>query len=160
MLFYSWLKEKSSLNNFLQSMLSAGEQAGGISPDPVISSLSKLGKPLKDLLEVDKEFQEFKKEYVAGEKGLAEKYIKKIEAKNVLETDYFSQLIREKINEVRGDRKSVLILDDMDRIDPDHIFRILNIFSAHFKNEDNKFGFDAVIIVGDIQNIKSIFHHA
>lgn len=48
----------------------------------------------------------------------------------------------------------------MDRIDPEHIFRILNVFSAHFniRNEDsNKFGFDKVIFVCDIENIRNIF---
>jgi hypothetical protein len=159
LLFYSWAKEKASLNDFLQSILSAGEQVAGVSPDPIFSLLGKLGKPLKDLLEIDKEFQDFKEKYIAGEKGLAEEYLKKIRSKNILEADYFSHLIREKIETLKATKKSILILDDMDRIDPDHIFRILNIFSAHFNDEDNKFGFDAVIIVGDVQNIKSIFVH-
>ena len=61
-------------------------------------------------------------------------------------------------------KQSVLILDDLDRIDPDHIFRILNVFAAHFDNPfdpsaKNKFGFDKVILVGDAENIRSIFHH-
>ncbi|WP_353124176.1 P-loop NTPase fold protein [Dysgonomonas capnocytophagoides] len=57
-------------------------------------------------------------------------------------------------------KENVLIIDDLDRIDPEHIFRILNVFSAHFdiRNEDsNKFGFDKVIFVCDIENIRNIF---
>lgn len=57
-------------------------------------------------------------------------------------------------------KESVLIIDDLDRIDPEHIFRILNVFSAHFdiRNEDsNKFGFDKVIFVCDVENIRNIF---
>jgi len=56
--------------------------------------------------------------------------------------------------------KNVLIIDDIDRIDPEHIFRILNVFSAHFDlhNEDeNKFGFDKIIFVCDVHNIRNIF---
>ena len=54
----------------------------------------------------------------------------------------------------------MLILDDFDRIDPEHTFRILNILSAHIESdEQNKFGFDHIIIVGDIDNLRNIFHH-
>ena len=155
LLFYSWCKEKYSFNDFLRSTISIGENIS----DPIFNLFGKLGKPLKDLLELDKEFQEFKKEYLAGEKGLAEKYIAEIKSKNISETDYLSHLISEKITKLKVGKKSVLILDDMDRIDPDHIFRILNVFSAHFNDENNKFGFDAVIIVGDVKNIQSIFYH-
>ncbi len=56
--------------------------------------------------------------------------------------------------------------DDFDRIDPEHVFRILNIFAAYFddnlyngKGKLNKFGFDKIIIVCDYNNLKSIFHH-
>ena len=61
------------------------------------------------------------------------------------------------------DKKTVLVIDDLDRIDPEHIFRILNIFSAHFDYYDlkgeNKFGFDKVVLICDIDNIRGIFHN-
>lgn len=149
LLFYSWCKQNFSLNSVLQSTLSFGESAFG-----------KLGRPLNDLLEIDKKFQEFKKEYKAGEKGLVEKYTEAIKEKNISETDYLSHLLKEKIVQQKGGKKSILVLDDMDRIDPDHIFRILNILSAYFEKEHkNKFGFDLIIIVADYTNIKHIFHH-
>lgn len=149
LLFYSWCKQNFSLNSVLQSTLSFGELA-----------LGKLGRPLKDLLEIDKKFQEFKKEYKAGEKGLVEKHTKAIEEKIISETDYLSHLLKEKLVQQKSDKKSVLVLDDMDRIDPEHVFRILNILSAYFEKEhQNKFGFDSVIIVADYANIKHIFHH-
>ena len=48
-----------------------------------------------------------------------------------------------------------LIIDDFERIDPEHIFRILNVFSSHMEGDENNIlGFDHVIIVGDIENIK------
>lgn len=58
-----------------------------------------------------------------------------------------------------------MIIEDLDRIDPEHIFRILNVISAHYDQRyhdeyyHNKFGFDKIIIVSDYQNIKNIFHH-
>jgi hypothetical protein len=58
-------------------------------------------------------------------------------------------------------RKKVLVIDDLDRLDPEHIFRLFNVFSAHFdynQSTINKFGFDKVIFVCDIRNIRNIFH--
>ncbi|MEM7035560.1 MAG: P-loop NTPase fold protein [Bacteroidota bacterium] len=58
-------------------------------------------------------------------------------------------------------RKKVHIIDDLDRRDPDHIFRMLNIFSAHQDSNygGNKFGFDQVVLVGDVNNISHVFYH-
>jgi hypothetical protein len=62
-------------------------------------------------------------------------------------------------------KQNVLIIDDLDRIDPDHIFRILNIISAHFDSsvndelEKDKFGFDKIIVVADRDNIEGIYRH-
>ena len=90
-------------------------------------------------------------------------YIKKIKKHNIKETDPFSKLLKDKIKELKGEKQSVLVLDDLERIDPEHIFRILNVFSAHLdssNNEsENKFGFDKVVLVADYHNIKSIYQH-
>jgi hypothetical protein len=160
LLFYTWCKEKFSINSILQSGVSSFELMTGLFPDPSIAMLGKLGRPLKNILEIDSEFQKFKEEYKKGEKGKIEKICEEIKKKDISETDYFSYLLKEKIIQQKGAKKSVLILDDLDRIDPEHIFRILNILSAYFEKEhENKFGFDAVIIVADYSNIKNIFHH-
>lgn len=160
LLFYSWIKENYSTNQVLMSSISLGEFLSNLSGDPLTGLLSKLGKPLKSLLEIDKQFQEFKKEFQTGEKGLVEKYEDIIRKKNTLEPDYISSLIKEKIIQNKGGKKSVLILDDIDRVDPEHIFRILNILSAHFEmDNENKFGFDAIIVVADYSNLKHIFYH-
>ena len=62
-----------------------------------------------------------------------------------------------------GYTKKALIVDDIDRLDPEHVFRILNVFAAHFDNpmyaSGNKFNFDKIIIVCDINNIRNIFQH-
>ena len=48
----------------------------------------------------------------------------------------------------------------MDRLDPDHIFRILNILSAHNDHfQNNKFGFNKVIVVGDLANIDKLYKY-
>lgn len=160
LLFYSWIKENYSTNQILTSTISLGESLSDLSSDPITGLLGKLGRPLKSLLEIDKQFQEFKEEYKAGEKGLIEKYEKIIRTKNTSELDYISSLIKEKVIQHKENKKSVLVLDDMDRVDPEHIFRILNVLSAHFERDNqNKFGFDTIIVVADYSNLKHMFHH-
>ena len=72
---------------------------------------------------------------------------------------------RKKGSESSNPRKVVLVIEDLDRMDPEHIFRILNVFSAHLSDdldEDfsrNKFGFDKILLLCDYNNIKNIYHH-
>ena len=128
-----------------------------------LSCIPRLGRPLEEITGLVGNFWKFKQKIEAGEKGFIEDFLKRIKGKNITETDYLSELLREKIQKQKNGKQSILILDDLERIDPEHIFRILNIFSAHFDLENkelpNKFGFDKVILVADVQNLKSIFHH-
>jgi hypothetical protein len=57
--------------------------------------------------------------------------------------------------------KTVLIIDDLDRLDPEHVFRLFNIFSAHYDSiyDENKFGFNKVIFVCDYNNIRLMYEH-
>lgn len=91
-----------------------------------------------------------------------------MEKGSIYENDFYTQLITglvEKLKSKHSGKKVVLIIDDLDRVDPHHIFRILNIFSAHvdydYLNDtySNKFAIDKIVVVGDYYNIKSIFHH-
>lgn len=122
-----------------------------------IPALENLGRPFKDLLgfkNLEKKFIE--NELEKTEQAIIEKF------KDSQETDILSEILKRKIKEIKKEKKSILVLDDMDRIYPEHIFRILNVFGAYFHDEEtqiNKFGFDKVMIVGDYNNIKSIFHH-
>src|SRR5699024_5526655 len=82
------------------------------------------------------------------------------------ENDSLTQLLFEIVNRLKesSGKKAVLIIDDLDRLDPEHIFRLFNIFSAHNQsfgeeNEENKFGFDKTIFVCDLENIRKIYHH-
>lgn len=124
----------------------------------------KLWKTAADLLPLFKKFGEFKKTIEAWDKAVVDDFIEKMNDRNISQTDYLGQLIMDKIKIQTGNnRQSILILDDLDRIDPEHVFRILNVFSAHFNDSDewcsNKFWFDKVILVGDIHNLISFFHH-
>lgn len=77
------------------------------------------------------------------------------------------QLYREK----HPNKRVVLVIEDLDRIDPAHLFRILNIFSAHIDFcyrlgcmpdktlAGNKFGLDKVVFVMHYENVKNIYSH-
>lgn len=91
----------------------------------------------------------------------------------IYEEDAYTQIIREGLDYLRnrlkvegGSRKSVLVIEDLDRLDPGHLFRILNVISAHIDNpeykgniSENKFGFDNVVLVMDYDATKHIFEH-
>lgn len=121
------------------------------------------------------------------EKGLAikeeydekKKTLKKYEAiftamrGGIYEEDAYTQIIRGGLDYLRnrlddegGSKKSVLVIEDLDRLDPGHLFRILNVISAHIDNQDyldniskNKFGFDNVVLVMDYDATRHIFEH-
>ena len=131
----------------------------------------------KDINNKCKEFEEFKAEITEGDFEKAVNIIEKLSegAGNIYELDLISWLIAQSI--AKQDKKSVLIIEDLDRIDPAHLFRILNIFSAHIDkhylcsdktiNKDgkekpfdelpNKFGFDKIIFIMDAESTEAAF---
>ena len=82
---------------------------------------------------------------------------------SLFEYDIISQLIVRIINNIKENgvnKPIILVIDDLDRIDPEHIFRILNILSAHNNHchtNNHKFGIDKTILVCDIINIRNIY---
>ena len=56
-------------------------------------------------------------------------------------------------------------IEDLDRLDPKHLFRTLNVISAHMEDGNtpdkigNKFGFNNIVLVMDYDVTKHIFHH-
>ena len=98
------------------------------------------------------------KDYYEEKKVLFNDYEKTFKSQRggIYEDDAYTGLIKQALNIIQGHvdissgkRKCVLIIEDLDRIDPGHLFRILNVFGAHMdfeqvKNEEghNKFGFD------------------
>ena len=145
----------------LKFVIDIGTSALSLSPDPFSQMISKLGRPLGDLINLSTELTEFRQEYISGDQGIVKSFLSESENKiTKVATDHIGHLIREKIETAKEDKRSVLILDDFDRIDPEHTFRILNVLSAHIDgDEENKFGFDHIVIVGDIENLRNIFHH-
>lgn len=92
---------------------------------------------------------------------------------SIYEFDPISHIICRLVDDLKSKsgKEVVLIIEDMDRIDPAHIFRILNVFSAHWDIRDysmqrveagnplNKYNLDKVLLVCHFRNIKNIFHH-
>ena len=62
---------------------------------------------------------------------------------------------------VKKGKEAVLIIDDVDRIDPHHVFRIINVFTAHFSGNklSEQFGFDKLILVCDEDNLRKMYTH-
>ena len=100
---------------------------------------------------------------------------------NIYELDMVSYLIIQTLQQIKNQgKRTILIIEDLDRIDPAHLFRILNVFSAHIDrnyqcspltildqegNEQyvdqlhNKFGFDNVVMVMDYDTTQHIYSH-
>ena len=125
---------------------------------------------------VFKKFLEKKEEY-DEKKHIVDKYLSQFAntAGCIHEEDGYTKLIRKAIEWISQDhslnggewkaKKPVLIIEDLDRLDPKHLFRILNVVSAHIDDSDrpdivgNKFGFNNIVLVMDYDVTKHIFHH-
>lgn len=125
---------------------------------------------------VFKKFLEKKEEY-EEKKHTVDKYLSQFAnaAGCIYEEDGYTKLIRRAIKWISQDhslngkvkkaKKPVLIIEDLDRLDPKHLFRILNVVSAHIDDSDrpdivgNKFGFNNIVLVMDYDVTKHIFHH-
>lgn len=121
-------------------------------------------------------FLEIKNKY-DEKKHTADKYLSKFAntAGCIHEEDGYTKLIKKAIEWISQDhslngkvkkaKKPVLIIEDLDRLDPKHLFRILNVVSAHIDDSDrpdivgNKFGFSNIVLVMDYDVTKHIFHH-
>lgn len=139
-------------------------------------SLLAFGVAIKAFDKIKDKFKEYKFKFKNDEQK-AQDFIElsKKDKGSIYEFDIISQLICDLVSQYKtkykNRRKVVLLIEDLDRVDPAHIFRILNIFSAHFDRYDvsfidalktqgrNKFNFDKVITVCHYENIKSIYHH-
>lgn len=151
----------------------------------IISSVSSLDYPeLAAIKAISQATKFFKKahnvftEYCNKHNILENECIKlwdKVEKKGIYECDIVTKLISESIanwKKANPNKRIVLLVEDLDRIDPAHLFRILNVLSAHIdyaykfgisvstENIDgNKFGFDNIVCVLDYDNLISIFRH-
>lgn len=149
---------QNEFNNIFHTILKNVAKAG--------KSVLPIGEALMDLKkefdELAKKYNEFHQKHSSDQEKELIQYLKKFtgDKGSMYEENSITILIRELIGQLKSDKETVLIIDDLDRIDPEHIFRLLNVFSAHFdvNHSGNKFGFDKIILVCDVENIRNIFH--
>ncbi|WP_148235370.1 P-loop NTPase fold protein [Fluviicola taffensis] len=155
---YVYLNPKKTIFSFLRNVSKINAQTEML--DKSIKAFNKFMEPIINYHESQQ----------SDDEEAAKTYIKSIydQEGSLFEDNFYSQLIRQLLERTkeRNNIPNVLIIEDLDRMDPDHIFRILNVISAHYDtykyngNEThNKFGIDKIILVCDIENIRSIFHH-
>lgn len=142
----------------------------------LLSAVPVIDTPVKILQKAIghiRKFRQSKKNIQQKPTDPVEEYLRNFTiSKGVCEYDNFSELITRCVNRIKKNRKKVILLvEDMDRIDPSHIFRILNILTAHMERlnvlpsegecnqQNNKFNFDKIITVCHYENIENIFHH-
>lgn len=163
-------------NHGLDLVESLFDIAGSIEGVSLVKAIGKIGKStvgfVKEIKDAAKEY----KDYKAGDRSILDKYMDTADGIAIYEEDLITKIIKGNLEqwkqkEENKNKKVVLLLEDMDRIDPAHLFRVLNIFSAHMdysykygvKPDDsligNKFGFDNVVMVIHYENLKSIFSH-
>jgi hypothetical protein len=135
-----------------------------------LKMIPQVGKDLSNvvegLTELKGHFEDFKKKF-DQERQITD-YLKSYtgEIGSIYEENFITTLINELLHKLKGDEEedkkdTVLIIEDLDRLDPDHIFRILNIFSVHTNYQSGRFKFDfnKIILVCDINNIQNIYKH-
>lgn len=138
--------------------------------------LTRVPKEMVDVLQKNiSKFKVYHNTINKSKSDTIEDYIKSFtnERGGIYEFDPISRLICDLLSDLKEQtkKKVVLVVEDLDRIDPAHIFRIMNILSAHWDMNDhsetkmsvgnvsNKYNFDKVLLVCHYQNIKNIFHH-
>lgn len=141
----------------------------------ILGTSIDIGKSIENLRKINDKLKK-QSETFDSEENKIDKFINTFNNQkgSIYEFDLITQLICDIIERYKKafpQRQVVLLIEDLDRIDPAHIFRILNIFSAHFdrqtmnfeeiekKGLDNKFTFDKVVIVCDCNNLEKIYSH-
>jgi hypothetical protein len=140
---------------------------------PFLSMIPKIGKNLHTIYsELNSLNEAFCKHQInKDELKKTSEFVQNLieEEGSIYEDNFYSQLIRNLLSQLKHNdtkKENVLLIDDLDRMDPDHIFRILNVLSAHYdifhnntEEESNKFGFDRIILVGDYENLRHIYEY-
>ena len=143
-------------DNFLEVMEILARNAARID--------KKFGAVFNSLKEIKTKIEEHKDNVGIDEEKELIEFLTEIKDQkgSIYEENRISLLISKLITQLKEeDKEIVLVIDDTDRLDPEHIFRIFNVFANHFSVEtfhNNKFDFDKVILVCDIDNIRKMFH--
>ena len=148
---------------------------------PIISELcldEKSVKVVSTILTGKKLLGKVKQKVTDLEESVRDKqidqFLKEMSKNPILGQDVITGIIQQGITEYKKtnrDKEIVLVIEDLDRIDPAHLFRILNVFSAHIDYHyrlgsnprlpyvGNKFGLDKVVFVMNYDCTESIFKH-
>ena len=143
-----------------------------VAANSLTSNISILGKFCKSAVKLLKTFSDAKKEYDKVKTTDIDKLIEQVSKITVDEEDLYSRIIKRNLDEWRSvnGKKIALIIEDMDRLDPAHIFRILNVLSAQLDScyyggiesdiySKNKMGLDNVVLVMHYDNLLNIYKH-
>lgn len=144
----------------------------GLEQEDCIKILAAM-KGLKLFKSVKSKFEKFNNKQLQTDDSKIDAFMEKVDRNYVYECDVITQIIQKSIEDYqrRTHKKVLLIIEDMDRIDPAHLFRILNVLSAHidygyryFVRPDtslvgNKFNLDNIILVIDYNNLRHIYKH-
>jgi hypothetical protein len=181
---YSWLLisqmyllHQMKIEQPLKLLLKAAKAFSGTAPIPEEETIDMVTSIFGDL-------SDYKAKLSASEFDNLSSFVKSFKNKkgHIHESDHITELIVDlliRVQQIKAEHqktddreisveecetilpKSILLIDDLDRLDPEHVFRLFNIFSAHYDdvNETNKFGFDKVIFVCDVNNIQQMFAH-
>lgn len=173
-LLFCLQNEGISLAEVLLPFICDSGLAESVSGVPLPEKAGKvIGAGIEVFKQLSQAYKEFRK-YRSGEDNKVDKFLAGMDRLPIYENDVVTQIIRDNLKSWKNDnpdKKIVLLFEDMDRIDPAHIFRILNVLSAQMDNcygyalkpdysvPQNKFGFDNIVVVLDYGNLQSIFHH-
>lgn len=153
------------LISYLPSLTACNESIGKVAL--LASGAVSLFNKIKD------KFDKYKQENSYAEAII--KFLSETEKNYLIEDDLITCIIKDCINKYRDDnagKRVALIFEDMDRIDPAHLFRIMNVLSAQMDysykygiQSDanscslNKFGVDNIVLVMDYGNLERLFAH-
>lgn len=144
----------------------------GLEPEESATVLSAM-KELKLFKRAKEQFNKFKNEQLATDDDRIDAFLEKTDSHYLYDCDAITKIIQKAIKDYqrRTHKKVALIVEDLDRIDPAHLFRVLNVLSAHidygykyFVKPDaslvgNKFGLDNIVLVIDYNNLRQIYKH-
>lgn len=148
---------------------------------PIISELclgEKSVKVVSAILTGKKLLGKVKQKVTGLEESVRDKqidqFLKEMSKNPISGQDVITGIIQQGITDYKKenqDKEIVLVIEDLDRMDPAHLFRILNVFSAHIDYHyrlganphlpyvGNKFGLDKVVFVMNYENTESIYKH-
>ena len=137
-------------------------------PGSVGNTIVGVMKTAKLFCDFSEKYKEFKKKTFFWKKDAIEKFMDRFDKSGIYECDTVTSIIRKALEQhkLSTRKRVVLFIEDMDRIDPAHLFRILNILSAHIdyryrgeqeEQSENKFGLDNIVLVIDYDVLEKVF---